>query len=267
MFISMCLLCLPYESFCEDSQFEVCNKERVCGNQTIRFPFYTDEDSRHCGFPGFELTCLNNEVLLLNISQGQYRITEIFYTNNSFRVSNILSSRSGFCSLDKIRNLSLPSDRRFRLTSTANLALLSNCTPEFAQIYSRYKVGCDQGKNDADWVLAMKTKDPELIYATAVCTTVAEAPIRDYREDDTDYLKMIRNGFDLEWVATNCSDCTTSGGYCGYKGAPKNKFQCFCDDRPHSRSCKPGKQPLFFFFFVDLVNDIQTANVGLHLIT
>ncbi|KAK1357272.1 hypothetical protein POM88_050528 [Heracleum sosnowskyi] len=42
--------------------------------------------------------------------------------------------------------------------------------------------------------------------------------------------------FDLEWVASNCSDCTTSGGYYGYKGAPDNKFQCLCDDRPHSRS-------------------------------
>ncbi|KAK1374312.1 hypothetical protein POM88_030505 [Heracleum sosnowskyi] len=45
--------------------------------------------------------------------------------------------------------------------------------------------------------------------------------------------------FDLEWVATNCSDCTTNGGYCGYKGAPDNKFQCLCDDRPHSRSYIP----------------------------
>lgn len=240
------IICLPYESFCKDPQFEKC-KDRVCGNQTIRFPFYTDVNFRYCGYPGFGLTCLNNDVLLLNISQGLYRITEIFYTNNSFHVSNILSSRSGFCSLDKIQNLSLPSDGRFQLNTTANFNLLSNCTPQSAQIFSRYRVGCDQGKNDADWVLAIKTQDPYFNYATKACKTLVVAPIRDYIQDDPDYLKLIRNGFDLKWVATDCSECEASGGYCGYQGESVNKFKCFCDDRPHSRSCK-SKHPLCSFF-------------------
>lgn len=241
IFISICFLCLPYESFCEDQQFEECKKPKACGNQTIRFPFYTDRNLSYCGYAGFELTCLNNNVLLLNISGDQYRVTDISYNTNSLRVSNVLSSRSGFCSLAKIRNLSLPSDGRFQLNSTLNLTLLSNCAPEFARIFSNYTVSCDQTTNDsADWVLAMKTENPDLIYATGGCENVAVVPIRDYSKDATDYLQLIRNGFDLNWMATNCSDCEASEGYCGYIGEPDNKFQCFCNDRPHSRSCKPS---------------------------
>lgn len=236
--IYICLLCLPYESFCADRQNEECSKARYCGNQTIRFPFYTDTNFENCGYPGFKLTCLNNDVLILNISEDQFRITEVFYSNNSFSVSNILSSRSGFCSLSKIRNLLLPSDGRFQLLKTSILVLLSNCTPDSKQRFSKYKTDCDQTENDADWVLAMKTNDPDLSNATKACQSVVVAPVRDYTEDnDTDYLKLIRNGFDLKWIATDCSDCEASGGYCGYEGEPDNTFMCFCSDRPHSRRC------------------------------
>ncbi|KAL1807724.1 hypothetical protein ACET3Z_024714 [Daucus carota] len=239
MFFGICIISLPFTTFCkEDEQFEKCKKAGYCGNQTIRFPFYTEDIPEFCGFRGFNLTCLNNQVLLLNISEDQYRITQIFYSNNSFRVSNVLSSRSGFCSLGKIRNLSLPSDHRFELDSTSNLTLLSNCTSEFARIFSRSKVGCDVGENDTDSVLAMKTNDPGLNYANRECKTVAVAPVLDYSEDSTNYLKLIRDGFDLKWVATDCRDCQDSGGYCGFEGGSVNKFKCFCKDRPHSRSCK-----------------------------
>ncbi|WOG85679.1 hypothetical protein DCAR_0104870 [Daucus carota subsp. sativus] len=236
----ICFHFLPFETFCqEDKQFEECKKASYCGNQTIRFPFYTEDIPEFCGFPGFNLTCLNNQVLLLNISEAQYRISQIFYSNYSFRVSNVLSSRSGFCSLNKIRDLSLPTDHRFELYGTTNLTLLSNCTSEFARIFSGSKVGCDAGENDTDWVIAMKGKDSGLKYATKECKTVTVAPVLDYTEDSTNFLKLIRDGFDLKWVAADCSDCEDSGGYCGFEGRSVNKFKCFCKDRPHSRSCKP----------------------------
>ncbi|KAK1390017.1 putative serine/threonine-protein kinase [Heracleum sosnowskyi] len=86
----------------------------------------------------------------------------------------------------------------------------------------------------------MRSTNPESLFATTACTTIAVAPIHDYSEDETDYLQLIRNGFDIKWVATDCSECKASEGYCGYDGSV-NKFKCFCDDRPHSRSCKHKK--------------------------
>lgn len=44
----------------------------------------------------------------------------------------------------------------------------------------------------------MKVKDRNISHATDTCNTVVMAPVHDYSEDgDTDYIKLIRNGFDL----------------------------------------------------------------------
>lgn len=236
--MNICLLCLPYKSLCADQQYEVCKKARYCGNQSIQFPFYIKETTGYCGYPGFKLNCINNNVLLLNISEARYKVHEIFYQNNSLSVCNALSLNSSFCNLAKIRNSSLPSDGRLELQNSSVLILLSNCSLKSDQIFFKYKVACDLKKNDADWVLAMKVKDPNISYATEVCKNVAMAPVHDYEEDDnTDYIKMIRNGFDLRWMASNCSNCKASGGICGYNGEPVNTFQCFCKDRPRSGGC------------------------------
>ncbi|XP_017217985.2 LEAF RUST 10 DISEASE-RESISTANCE LOCUS RECEPTOR-LIKE PROTEIN KINASE-like 2.1 isoform X2 [Daucus carota subsp. sativus] len=218
--INICLLCFPYKSFCADNKFKECKKARYCGNQTIRFPFYTDDIPQYCGFPGFELTCINKDVLLLNLFDDQYKITQVFYANNSFRVSNVLSLRSGFCSLSKIRNLELPGgDERFELHSSSTLILFSNCTSQSGDRFSKNKVGCDLKKDGADWVLAMKTDDPDVDFAYEACESVVLAPVHDYGEDgDTDYLNLIRNGFDLKWTVTGCRECKDSASSKGKLG-------------------------------------------------
>lgn len=206
IFISICLLCEPHGSFCEERQSEACKKARDCGKHVIRFPFYIQEES-YCRYPGFNLTCLKNERLILELSEVKYEVKEIFYSNNSLRVSNFLSSDGDSCSLSKIISLQLPSDGHFQLHSNLNLILLSNCTPKSAKKFSNYKVGCDLKKNDTDWVLVMRTRDTNITDATEACTTAKLAPVDDHSGDDDDYLLMLRNGFVLKWITPNCSDC------------------------------------------------------------
>lgn len=243
VFLSICLICLPYESFCVDQQYEVCSKARYCGNQIIQFPFFIQQEASYCGYPGFELTCVKNESLILKVSEGEYKVDEIFYSNNSVRVSNLLSLEGALCSLPKITNLQLPSDGQFQLHNNSNIILLSNCTSESAEKYSNYKVGCDLQKNDTDWVLVMREYDANISHATEACKTVKLAPVDNHSGDDGNYLELLRNGFVLKWNASNCSDCEASGEYCGNDGEPINKINCFCANRPHSRSCKSRKQP------------------------
>ncbi|KAK1380850.1 hypothetical protein POM88_027594 [Heracleum sosnowskyi] len=232
IFISICLLCEPHGSFCEERQSEACEKASNCGKHIVRFPFYIQEES-YCRYPCFnQLTCLKNERLVLEVAEGKYEVKEIFYSNNSLRVSNFLSSEGDSCSLSKIRNLRLPSDGRFQLHSTLNLILSSNCTSEFAEKFSNYKVGCDLKKNETDWVLVMRTSDPNLAYAYNACKTMKVAPVDDHRGHHDDYLKSLRYGFVLKWNATNCSDCEQGDEHCGDHGEPINA----------SRSCKPHKE-------------------------
>uniref|UniRef100_A0A175YRQ2 non-specific serine/threonine protein kinase n=1 Tax=Daucus carota subsp. sativus TaxID=79200 RepID=A0A175YRQ2_DAUCS len=229
MFISICLLCLLDGSFCEDQQYEDCNKPVYCGKQNVQFPFYIQE-AKSCGSPGFELSCEKNDSLILEVSDDKYQVKEIFYSNNSLRVSNLLSSDGDLCSLPKIKNLELPSGGQFQLHSTLNLILSSDCDFESGQNFSSYRVGCDLKKNDTDWVLVMRTNDTNIDYAYGACKSVILAPVDDHSGDDNDYLKLLRYGFILKWSnATNCSDCEASGGNCVPDGEPVN----------NSRNCNP----------------------------
>ncbi|KAL1806992.1 hypothetical protein ACET3Z_030060 [Daucus carota] len=229
IFISICLLCLLHGSFCEDQQYEDCNKPVYCGKQNIQFPFYIQE-TQSCGSPGFKLTCEKNDSLILEVSDDKYQVKEIFYSNSSLRVSNLLSSDGDLCSLPKIRNLELPSGGQFQVHNTLNLILFSDCDFESGQNFSSYRVGCDLKKNDTDWVLVMRTNDTNIDYAYGACKSVRLAPVDNHSGDDNDYLKLLRNGFILKWSnATNCRDCEASGGNCEPGGEPIN----------NSRSCKP----------------------------
>ncbi|XP_017221040.1 LEAF RUST 10 DISEASE-RESISTANCE LOCUS RECEPTOR-LIKE PROTEIN KINASE-like 1.2 isoform X2 [Daucus carota subsp. sativus] len=226
---SICLLCLLDGSFCEDQQYEDCNKPVYCGKQNVQFPFYIQE-AKSCGSPGFELSCEKNDSLILEVSDDKYQVKEIFYSNNSLRVSNLLSSDGDLCSLPKIKNLELPSGGQFQLHSTLNLILSSDCDFESGQNFSSYRVGCDLKKNDTDWVLVMRTNDTNIDYAYGACKSVILAPVDDHSGDDNDYLKLLRYGFILKWSnATNCSDCEASGGNCVPDGEPVN----------NSRNCNP----------------------------
>ncbi|KAH0671561.1 hypothetical protein KY289_026054 [Solanum tuberosum] len=55
-----------------------------------------------------------------------------------------------------------------------------------------------------------------------------------------DYQVLLRRGFRLSWISSNCSDCAESGGRCGFD-VNNYQFKCFCTDRPHASSCPPTK--------------------------
>ncbi|KAH0753782.1 hypothetical protein KY290_024052 [Solanum tuberosum] len=55
-----------------------------------------------------------------------------------------------------------------------------------------------------------------------------------------DYQVLLRRGFRLSWISSNCSECAESGGRCGFD-VIDYKFECFCTDRPHASSCPPTK--------------------------
>ena len=237
-FVNICLLFLPYKSFCADHQYEVCKKGSYCGNQSIQFPFYINETTGYCGYLGFKLNCINNNVLLF-INEHIWSLVQ--------SASDILSKQFSKCFwrfeckqwfLRPCQNSQLIFAKWWSAWATEHFKsnlVIELCTLKSGEIFFKYKVGCDLRKIDADWVLAMKVKDRNISHATDTCNTVVMAPVHDYSEDgDTDYMKLIRNGFDLRWMATNCSNCEASGGICGYE---VSKFKCFYKDRPHTGAC------------------------------
>ncbi|MED6174302.1 hypothetical protein PIB30_067839 [Stylosanthes scabra] len=82
---------LSRTSFCSyvDPHFLACEPQ-TCGNQSIRYPFYIQGiQESFGGYPGFAISCdTNNGFPILNLSSTPYIIHQIFYHNQSLRVSN-----------------------------------------------------------------------------------------------------------------------------------------------------------------------------------
>ncbi|KAM7522913.1 hypothetical protein LguiA_012815 [Lonicera macranthoides] len=205
-----------------------------CGQHNISFPFYIQGQNPSCGYPGFELNCTNNEYPVLEMSQNNYIVDQIFYNNRTVRVYNaaVLSTETG-C-LPQIRNLSL--DDRFSLVNdSGELVLFTNCSTNVSSELLRYRVEC------GGWELAMLRGDEEAGVAMEECGVNVVAPVElSGGEEVREYGELVRRGFLLNWTASECSFCEESGGRCGFNYA-RYHFNCFCPDRPHFRHCVSSK--------------------------
>ncbi|KAG6777306.1 hypothetical protein POTOM_017125 [Populus tomentosa] len=206
---------------CTDPQFLACNPESCGDGQNINFPFYIqNKQEPSCGYPGFSLSCNNKGKPVLKLSNNEYIIHEIYYQNQSLRVSNAAVFGKSTSCIPQIQNMSLADDG-FRLPSNrASLFLLYNCNSTLLANDSEllnYKVDCF-GENETVSTLAMLDDDPLLGPASDKCKTGAVVPVDVYRGENvgSERMLLLERGFVLNWIASNCSGCEESGGKLHY---------------------------------------------------
>ncbi|KAK4484216.1 hypothetical protein RD792_011438 [Penstemon davidsonii] len=225
-------------------QYESCLVPRNCTNgPAITFPFYiTPLQESYCGFPGFGLNCTENGYPVLHFPENDFIIEDIFYHNRSLKVYNaaVLGLNSSSC-VPRIRNTTLPSAQfgLVRDDQTRLLHLFSNCTEQFVNegmLMNRVE-NCDVG--DRNWDLGFFDDDESLRGAIENCERNVFSPV-ERRVGDNNFVEVLRRGFMMNWIASDCHTCEESGGRCGFNETTYH-FRCFCPDRPHSRSCKPEK--------------------------
>ncbi|PON78671.1 GPCR kinase [Parasponia andersonii] len=238
-----------------DPYFETCTVPRSCGNQTISFPFYIQGEQEHyCGYPRFNLSCDPNGRSILNFSGQNYVVHQIFYQNQSLLVSTAAFSdpRDERECVPPVRNFTSSPD--FELPANqASVVLLYNCrSSSLGAALSKYRIGCS-AVNDSNSVLAFYENDRDgLANASRTCGTervVAKAAAAEevgYRDGSSVnggavMREVLRRGFMLNWIASNCSRCESTKGRCGFDWDSR-LFQCYCPDRPHAARCDmPGK--------------------------
>ncbi|KAL2520752.1 putative serine/threonine-protein kinase [Forsythia ovata] len=208
----------------------------------ISFRFYIPGlQESYCGLPGFEVNCSVNGFPVLHLPGKDVLVRNISYHNRTFRVyDDAVSSLNGGC-LPQIRNTTLPPEKKFDYFNVSKLYLLSNCTKNLSEDLSRYKVKCVDESRDS-WV-AVFEGDENLKNALENCeenVVAVEVLGGEGRNGTGNYMEILRRGFVLNWTAIDCSICAESGGRCGFNESILH-FKCFCPDRPHSSSCKPGK--------------------------
>ncbi|KAK7308332.1 hypothetical protein VNO77_41934 [Canavalia gladiata] len=220
-----------------DPKFEAC-VPKTCGNGlSISYPFYIHGIQQpFCGYPGFGLTCGNNGFPILNLTNTQYTIHEISYNNESLRVSNpsFSNSNTSAC-IAPTQNLTVgkysfqfgSNQRDLLVFYGCNLASL----PEEMQ---QHRLGCYAGNETAS-VVGLYREDLEFLrLARDNCKGgVVSAKVEDVKEG---VQQALNKGFVLNWNATNCTECASSGGRCGFD-SDFYSFRCYCIDRVHSAKC------------------------------
>ncbi|PON78667.1 Wall-associated receptor kinase, C-terminal [Parasponia andersonii] len=184
----------------------------------------------YCGYPGFNLSCDQNGRSILNLSDQNYVVRQIFYQNHSLIVSNPEFSTPAYHGC---------------MASTLVL-LLYNCPSSSLGTLLKNRIGCYAG-NDTSSVVAVYENDKDrLVNASGKCGTeavvAAVAVVAGYRkrgEDEDEGIvtrEVLGGGFLLHWEASDCSYCESTGGRCGFNETSYH-FKCYCPDRPHAARC------------------------------
>ncbi|KAK2632481.1 hypothetical protein EUGRSUZ_L01497 [Eucalyptus grandis] len=88
---------LVYQALSEDKQNEACLPRNCTNGPNISYPFWiSGEQESYCGYPNFEITC-KEDYPVLNFSDSEFIIKDIFYANHSFLLVNALEYQDCSC--------------------------------------------------------------------------------------------------------------------------------------------------------------------------
>ncbi|KAK9926336.1 hypothetical protein M0R45_023573 [Rubus argutus] len=232
-------LCLcgdrSYNSTCpihDSSYYDAC-KPQTCGN------------GPNISYPSFKLAC-NDQNPVLTISDDDYIIRDIFYSNHSFLVANSVAFKEDeYCPLP-LHNLSLD-QTPFSYSSThVDFSFFYNCSQEPVDYMHTYAISCSSNSTFHSFATFHK-EAVEYMNHTLLdsCESSVDVPVDDHEAAGVDtllemsYTEILKMGFLLNWIPQNCSNCVTSGGRCGFND---NEFVCFCSDRTHDKTCDDGEK-------------------------
>ncbi|CAL9073025.1 unnamed protein product, partial [Musa textilis] len=213
-----------------------CQPQR-CGNHTIKYPFWlSKKQPSYCGVPPFNVTCSSSggqaETLSFNVFDGVYHVKNIFYENKSVQITAARFDDDR-CPLPTFNITSglYPFD-----LSPANklIFFLSNC-PSSLNLPAFQNISCAAG--GLAYYGGEYNASGKLNLSGGVCTPLV-VPVVGYIDVGikVNYSSLLRTGWLLNWAAPDCTECSDSGGQCGFNDTT-SKFMCICPDRVHSRKC------------------------------
>ncbi|XP_065040240.1 LEAF RUST 10 DISEASE-RESISTANCE LOCUS RECEPTOR-LIKE PROTEIN KINASE-like 2.1 isoform X1 [Musa acuminata AAA Group] len=215
-----------------------CQPQR-CGNHTIKYPFWlSNKQPSYCGFPPFNVTCISSggqaETLSFNVFDGLYHVKNIFYENKSVQL-NAAGFDDDRCPLPTFNITSglYPFD-----LSSANkrIFFLSNCSSSMnLSAFQNISCAADGGLS---YFGGEYNGSGKLNFSGGVCKLLV-VPVVGYIDVgiDVNYSALLRTGWLLNWTAPDCTECSDSGGRCGFNDTT-TKFMCICPDQVHTRKCE-----------------------------
>ncbi|XP_029122195.1 LEAF RUST 10 DISEASE-RESISTANCEUS RECEPTOR-LIKE PROTEIN KINASE-like 1.2 isoform X3 [Elaeis guineensis] len=216
--------------FAANPKAEDCEPKN-CGNGlNISYPFWLQgQHPSYCGYPSFVVTC-KSSAPVLKLLGYDYRIEQIFYDSRSVRVTRtdfFLESDCPFPDYNLTLNRTL-----FHVNSDNKiLFFLFNCSEG---LRSYQEIPCRNAITPAYLVGEYSMSDRLSFYGT--CESVIAPVFLGSEMVSGDYAEVLKLGFLLDWTPEDCTECSTSGGRCGYDYNTAS-FMCICHDRTHLSSC------------------------------
>nr|XP_011465376.1 PREDICTED: probable serine/threonine-protein kinase At1g18390 isoform X2 [Fragaria vesca subsp. vesca] len=232
------------QAFSVDSSYYEACKPQTCGNgPNISYPFWlSDQQESYCGYPSFKLVCKDKNPVLA-ISNSDYIIKEIFYSNQTFLVA-ISAVYEDECPLP-LRNFSLDRTPFNYSSKNADFSFFYNCSQKPLDYYVfTYPISCASNSTSHSFATihkeVLKYMNHTLVDS---CESPVDVPVDYFRAAGVhsmlkmSYTDILKMGFLLNWTAQDCGNCERSGGRCGFD---KNEVICFCSDRSHDKTCDDG---------------------------
>ncbi|KAK6151013.1 hypothetical protein DH2020_015945 [Rehmannia glutinosa] len=231
-----------------DPQYETCRQPFQCGNiSEIGYPFWGGDRPESCGYPGFQLIC-RGDILLLNINSLSYRVLAVNNRTQTLRVSrddlsNTLCPRLLFnttLNFNLFDFSSAANDQNVTLYYGCGLNTLPLPTPTAPNQFN-----CDvNGTNSWSFYLS---RDASGLGNGVVCSSNISVPVNQaaaqaLANPTTTTTRILQdalaNGFWIQWSAENdnCNICALSGGLCGHN-LDSGSFACYCTNGTREFTC------------------------------
>ncbi|XP_029122196.2 LEAF RUST 10 DISEASE-RESISTANCEUS RECEPTOR-LIKE PROTEIN KINASE-like 1.2 isoform X2 [Elaeis guineensis] len=251
IFLFFLKLSLLPVSFCESyySRYKNCAPiVYACGESkfNLSYPFRVDGRPDYCGHPGYYLSCSNNDTtLMIDINNKRYQVKDIDYLNHLLTVGD-LSLISQSCP-EPYENTTIDFSLFNYTDRDRNVTLYVNCTT-LSLIPTLYEIGClldDTGQHHSYYRL----DNTSFLDVLGNCSSTVLLPMSRTAADrlvsgNGSFGSVLKEGFILRWTAgiAWCSDCISSGGWCGYNFSSSNDHTCYCPQGPALGSCPSGNR-------------------------
>ncbi|KAI3880384.1 hypothetical protein MKX03_020865 [Papaver bracteatum] len=223
----------------ENITFRAC-EPKICGaaNLTISYPFWINgEQESYCGHPGFQVSCTDDKIPILHLSDEDYLIRDISYEKHSLLVTNAAAIYDEPSCPIPHQNFTVVGSPFSFSDYHIDLYFFYNCSL-VPKEYFVFPITCAENSNK--YLSSYAT-----IIREGGCESFVGVPIE--MDEGTSlntlmtkqYSDLIKKGFILTWNSSvsYCNECQRSGGRCG---SENTKFVCFCFNGSHQRSCING---------------------------
>lgn len=197
----------------------------------IRFPFrLIMEQPEHCGYPGFELSCSNNQTTLQLPYPGEFTVQSIDYASQIIIIKDPHQCLPGrFLH----RSFSL-SGSPFDGQNSYEFTFLNCSSGQLPNVNGLRYVECLSGTNFSVAAIPTSRYNESAAALKKSCSEISKVWIPVLWPVWSD----LAEGVTLRWSEPDCSDCEEQGRFCGFKNV-KN-MEIGCADPSHSTGMHPS---------------------------